>query len=171
MANGHGGARAGAGRPQGGISDVRRRLVRGIERGLAAAAREAGIPGGTDEELVTGAVADIAYGMIRAGRGPEVVALYAQLAARGDGQDGGSSPLAAALDRLPGMVAGTGSAHGAVGSAAQPAESMDYDGIATHCEGVAPAGRLPVGPSLPLLDRDGRPLVTSADRAGAGGST
>ena len=166
MANGHGGARAGAGRPQGGISDVRRRLVRGIERGLADAARAAGIPGDSDEELVTGAVADIAYGMIRAGRGPEVVALYAQLAARGDGQDGGSSPLAAALDRLPGMVSGTGSAHMAVVSTAQPAESMDYDDGVTHCEGVAADGRLPVGPSLPLLDRDGRPLVTTAGRDG-----
>lgn len=170
--NGHGGARAGAGRPQGGISAVRRRLVGGIERGLADAAQRVGIPGETREELVEAAIADIACSMVLSGRGAEVVALYAQLVARGEGgADGAASPLAAALDRLPGMVAGTGSAHVAVGSAAQPAESMDYDGIATHCEGVAPAGRLPVGPSLPLLDRDGRPLVTSADRAGAGGST
>lgn len=170
--NGHGGARAGAGRPQGGISAVRRRLVGGIERGLADAAQRVGIPGETREELVEAAIADIACSMVLSGRGAEVVALYAQLVARGEGcADGAASPLAAALDRLPGMVAGTGSAHAGTASSDRPLISAGCSEVATHVEGVAPAGRLPVGPSLPLLDRDGRPLVTSAGRAGAGGST
>lgn len=170
--NGHGGARAGAGRPQGGISAVRRRLVGGIERGLADAAQRVGIPGETREELVEAAIADIACSMVLSGRGADVVALYAQLVARGEGgADGAASPLAAALDRLPGMVAGTGSAHAGTASSDRPVISAGCSDVATHVEGVAAAGRLPVGPSLPLLDRDGRPLVTSAGRAGAGGST
>ena len=138
------------------MSDTRRRLVAGIEQGLVKAGQEAGITGDTREAIIEGAVADIAYGMIRAGRGPDVIALYAAMASReaGDGGSAGGSPLAAALGRLPGMLDGTGSAPDTGRGLVLADESGACASLVTDCKDVTasePGPLLPVGPSLPLL--------------------
>lgn len=101
-----GGRRAGAGRPEGGISQARRLLVSALNRGLAIAGREKGLKG-DDEEVATEAAAQIAADLIRAGRGDEVLKLYAVAAPKGDEDGGGKgarSPLLEALERLPGAL-------------------------------------------------------------------
>ena len=112
MGYGHGGARSGAGRPKGGVSDARRLLLSGLQRALADAAAEAGLieAGASEEERATVGIANIARGLIQAGRGDEVVKLYAlsvTKAGGGEGEGSGKSPFLEALARLPGMVSGT----------------------------------------------------------------
>ena len=102
----HGGARMGAGRPKGGISQSRRLLLRALQRGLEIAGREKGIAG-TDEAVATEAAAQIAADLIRTGRGDEVLKLLAVSQAKiGDGAPGDDeeTPLSRALKALPGMV-------------------------------------------------------------------
>lgn len=111
MGHGHGGARSGAGRPKGGVSDARRLLLAGLQRALADAAAQAGLveAGASEEERATVGIANIARGLIQAGRGDEVVKLYALSVTKigaGEGEGSGKSPFLAALARLPGMVAG-----------------------------------------------------------------
>lgn len=103
---GHGGLRPGAGRPQGGISETRRLLLRGLTRGLAHAGRIKHGLHGEDEEVAVETVAMIASDLIRAGQGRDVLAIYAQAAPKSDeGEEGGKkSALVRALERLPGMV-------------------------------------------------------------------
>ncbi|MEJ1355725.1 MAG: hypothetical protein RPU39_13690 [Candidatus Sedimenticola sp. (ex Thyasira tokunagai)] len=97
----HGGARSGAGRPGGGISQARRVLVTAIERGLAG-----DIEGQMTEEVrieqATQTAAQIAADMLGAGRGDQVLALYAASAPKSDQGDGNAaqSALQNALDRL-----------------------------------------------------------------------
>lgn len=111
MGYGHGGSRSGAGRPKGGVSDARRLLLSGLQRALADAAAEAGLieAGASEAERATVGIANIARGLIQAGRGDEVVKLYAlsvTKAGSGEGEGSGKSPFLEALARLPGMVAG-----------------------------------------------------------------
>lgn len=104
---GHGGARPGAGRPPGGVTQSRRLLVRALQRGLAMAVqdRHPGIRG-AEEELALAGAAEIARQMIHAGQGDHVLALLAKVALdqapREAGEGEGGSLLGAALDRLPG---------------------------------------------------------------------
>ena len=112
MGYGHGGARSGAGRPKGGVSEARRLLLSGLQRALADAAAEAGLieAGASEEDRATVGIANIARGLIQAGRGDEVVKLYAlsvtKAGSGGEGEGSGKSPFLEALRRLPGMVAG-----------------------------------------------------------------
>lgn len=101
---GHGGARPGAGAPRGGISQARRLLLRGLQRGLAHAGRAKGLEG-DDEEVATESVAMIASDLVLAGQGRDVLAIWAQAAPKGDeGEEGGKkSPLLRALERMPGL--------------------------------------------------------------------
>lgn len=101
---GHGGARPGAGAPKGGISQARRLLMRGLQRGLAHAGRAKGLIG-DEEEVATQSVAMIASDMVLAGQGRDVLAIWAQAAPKGDeGDEGGKkSVLLAALESLPGL--------------------------------------------------------------------
>lgn len=162
MAFGHGGARPGAGRPKGGISDARRLLLAGLERGLARAADEQGLtPAGTDQaERATAAIAAIAYDLIRAGRGDEVVKIYALSATKLPADEAPRSPLAAALARLPGMCAEVES-----GTApAQPSAARQPRLIeSTACAGL-PAAPKSAGPLIEGAGtaRSSTPAVGSA---------
>lgn len=101
-----GGRRAGAGRPEGGISQARRLLVAALNRGLAIAGREKGLTG-SDEDVATESAAQIAADLIRSGRGDEVLKLYAIAAPKADEDGvgkGARSPLLEALERLPGAL-------------------------------------------------------------------
>lgn len=104
-----GGARAGAGARPRGISEARRRIVRGIERGLARAARIAGCPGETEDELVVEVISEIVANMAAAGQGADLVKLYAATSFSADSQreEGEGSALERALKRLPGLARDT----------------------------------------------------------------
>lgn len=105
---GHGGARPFAGAPRGGISETRRLLLRGLKRGLSIAGRAKGLEG-SDDEVAVESVARIASDLILAGQGRDVLAIFAQASAKGDGADDpeNASPLQRALNRLPGLKNGT----------------------------------------------------------------
>ena len=156
-----GGYRPGAGRPVGGMSQARRLIIRGLQRGLASAMVAKGAdPRADEEELAVEAVAHIASDLILAGQGRDVLAIYAQAAPKGDdydGEEGGrKSPLVRALERLPGMVPGPQS------SLSGPVEASDMAIPevralgATHPQSVAPPGQPFFNPQRTLLppDRD-----------------
>lgn len=134
----HGGARHGAGRPKGGISQSRRLLVGALHRGLEIAGRERGI-GGDAEAVATETAAQIAADLIRAGRGDEVLKLLAVSQIKSDegGDSQGETPLTRALKQLPGLGAvPLASQSGAVGE--QPgeyihAQSTTCDTAPTTC--------------------------------------
>lgn len=123
---GHGGARPGAGAPKGGISQARRLLLRGLQRGLAQVGRGKGFEG-DEEELATQSVAMIASDMVLAGQGRDVLAIWAQAAPKGDEGDETSkkSPLLRALERMPGLGAVPDSSQLASVPAQNSAESAD----------------------------------------------
>lgn len=102
----HGGARAGAGRPSGGVSQTRRLLVAGLQRGLVLAGTDKGFQG-TPEEIGIQTVAGIVSDMIQAGEGRNVLQLLALSEHGGAGSSQGEdSALMAALKRMPGMSNG-----------------------------------------------------------------
>lgn len=78
-------------------------LVRALETGLAQAAHLQGFHG-TREELAELSAATIAADMIRAGRGDEVLKIYASVApAEGEKDQGKKSWLSETLGKLPGV--------------------------------------------------------------------
>ncbi len=103
----HGGTRAGAGRPEGGVSQAKRLLNRALMRGLEIAGRERGLVGDADE-VATEAAARIASDLVLAGRGDEVLKLLAVAGVNDDKKPGEKSPLLHALERMPGMPAAQG---------------------------------------------------------------
>ena len=125
---GHGGARPGAGAPKGGISQARRLLLRGLQRGLANVGRANGFEG-DEEELATQSVAMIASDMVLAGQGRDVLAIWAQAAPKGDeGDEGGKkSPLLRALERMPGLGSVLDSSQPALAPAQNSEESDEND--------------------------------------------
>ena len=104
----HGGARSGAGRPVGGVTQTRRLIAGAIQKGLAQAGRKK-FPGAIsqdDEEqaaIETGAM--IVDDMIQSGQGNDVLKLWAAVASK-EGNDSGDTAsrntLAEALSKLPG---------------------------------------------------------------------
>lgn len=184
VAFGHGGARPGAGRPKGGISDARRLLLAGLERGLARAADEQGLTqaGADQAERATAAIAAIAYDLIRAGRGDEVVKIYALSATKLPSDEAPRSPLAAALARLPGMCAEveSGTAPAQTPAARQPRliESTACDGLPDAQKSAGPAiegvsaarSSAPAVGSAPLgAAQDRHPAPSPGGNCGAAG--
>ncbi len=125
---GHGGLRPGAGAPRGGISETRRLLVNGIKRGLAQAGRAKGLTG-SDDDVAVESVARIASDLILSGQGRDVLAIFAQVAAKGDEPGAGDpkSPLQQALARMPGLQNGTGVSLAGLAHAEKPADSREND--------------------------------------------
>lgn len=149
---GHGGLRPGAGRPQGGISETRRLLLRGIKRGLAQAGRARGIQGDEDE-VATEAVARIASDLILAGQGRDVLAIFAQAAPKGDEGGGGDteSPLQQALRRMPGLQNGTAVPLVPLDATPIRAEPMENDTRPTDPASVTRHGQPFFSPQQTLL--------------------
>ena len=100
---GHGGARYGAGRPPTTIGQARRYVLAGIHLGLADAARTKGVQG-SDDECAIAAIRMICGDMVLAGRGEDLVRIYATVSAKGNDDPGErpiKSPILAALEALP----------------------------------------------------------------------
>jgi len=152
-----GGARPGAGRPVGGISQARRLIIRGLQRGLASAMRAKGIDG-EEEELAVEAVARIASDLVLAGQGRDVLAIYAQAAPKSDDGDlepgGHKSPLVRALERLPGMVPGPESSRAAMEATENAVIPAIQPPGATHPQSVVPSGQPFFTPQKQLLPPD-----------------
>lgn len=151
---GHGGLRPGAGRPVGGISQTRRLLLQGLNRGLAYAARAKGLKG-SDEDLAVESVARIASDLILAGNGRDVLAIYAQAAPKSDDGDAGGSksPLVQALERMPGMLAVPGQSQRVEETEAERLETPRETPGPTNPQSVAPF----FAPQVPLLPPDLEP--------------
>ena len=134
----HGGTRAGAGRPYGGISQTRRLIASAIQQGLAQAGRQK-YPGRVhtcdDEQAAVDTAAMIVDDMIQAGQGNDVLKLWAAVAMKeSDSNSGGKkNTLAAALSKLPGA--------GYVDDVSQLEEStLEQQGGTTHTERDANPG-------------------------------
>ena len=99
----HGGARSGAGRPKGGVSQLRRIMQSAITKGLADAGRSkyGDLMPEDDREaaVITGSM--IVQDMISAGKGDDVLKLAAAIQSKETGEEGGESTLESALKRLP----------------------------------------------------------------------
>ena len=107
MAATHGGARMGAGRPKGGVSQTRRLIASAITQGLAQAGRRRYphmVNNSDTEEAATQTAAMIVSDMVDAGQGNDVLKLLVTTATKETtGNDPGSTEntLARALSRLP----------------------------------------------------------------------
>lgn len=102
---GHGGARTGSGRPEGGISQARRLINTAITRGLAHAGRIRYPNQVNNEDLdeaATQTAAMIVSDMIQAGQGNDVIKIWSQVAMKdNDKETASKNILAEALARLP----------------------------------------------------------------------
>lgn len=148
-----GGARPGAGRKPGGVTDARRRLVAGMERGLARAARIAGCHAETEEELVVEAVSRVAEQMVAAGQGADVLKLYSAMAYSGPANgsdDDGETPLERAMRRLPGLAGGTDPAPHLIEGRETAARSDTYRHGTTDKVSDGPGNRPPPKPLGPV---------------------
>ena len=101
-----GGARLGAGRPQGGVSQARRLITVAIHKGLAVAGRKKypELVSVDPEQAAVETAAMIVDDLIQAGKGGDVLKLWASVAMKENTDDKASNKhsLAAALSRLPG---------------------------------------------------------------------
>lgn len=139
---------------------MRRLLVAGITRGLADAMRDNGATG-TDEELATRACADIVCSLAHAGRGDEVLKLFAQIAPKGDGDDpkgDGRTPLDRALMSMPSAPAVPDQSRTLEVNPAYPDNSTAYYPGPTDYQSDARPSAARLGVSqLPLLSAAGGP--------------
>lgn len=162
---GWGGQRPNAGRPAGGISQVRKLLNDAIIKGLNYAGRTKGLEG-TPEEVATESAARIVSDMILAGQGSDVIKIMVMAAPKSeDGQGNGKeSPVLAALQKLPGLVNGPQSspAEQADGETSRHPETCDAS--ASDNESVADVQRPFFAPqqTLPIVE----PGAPAADRTG-----
>ena len=107
MAATHGGARIGAGRPKGGVSQTRRLITSAITRGLAEAGRRRYpqlVSNSDTEEAATQTAAMIVSDMVDAGQGNDVLKLLVTTATKetpGNDPASTENTLARALSRLP----------------------------------------------------------------------
>ncbi len=168
---GHGGARPGAGAPKGGISQARRLLLRGLQRGLAHAGRAKGLEG-DEEEVATQSVAMIASDMVLAGQGRDVLAIWAQAAPKGDegDPDAKKSPLLRALERMPGLGSVPDSSQPAIAPAQNRAESTENAQAPTDPASVTLPDQPFFSPQRTLLPPSldaAHPLPSSPDPARA----
>jgi len=162
----HGGPRAGAGRPEGGISATRRLLVRALTRGLAIAGRSKGLEG-TDDEVATESAARIAADLIVAGRGDEVLKLLAVASPANEpagGKDGEDSLLSRSLRRLPGM----GSGAVPVPARSQVIEAEAAEGLQSQENASGPTDTQSSGPGLAPFFAPQLPLVAPPGEGDAG---
>ena len=99
----HGGARSGAGRPKGGVSQTRRLLSAAITKGLATAGRRkfGSEMSQDDETAATQTAAMLVADMIDAGQGADVLKLWAQVSSKDQQEQPQGSSLEAALKALP----------------------------------------------------------------------
>lgn len=110
------------------MSHARRLIVKALQDGFERAGREAGMEG-SPEAVATQAAAEVAFQMIKGGRGDEVLKLYvlAAPAAEAPGEGGSKSLLMQALERI-----------------GVPAESLDSDNQDEELDGTRPEA-LPPG--------------------------
>lgn len=153
-----GGSRPGSGRPKGGISHTRRMLVSAITKGMALAAEDKGQSGSVDD-LAGFTAAEIVRGLVHAGRGDEVLKLYALTAPKSNEPGGGSdgdSPLDKALEAMPGMSAVPESSQLELDETDIPPESVAYSQSATDSKSVEPYSPLFGQGQFPLLSGFGQ---------------
>lgn len=170
---GHGGSRIGAGRPEGGISQTRRLLVGALKRGLALAGRQKFRLEGDEETLAMETAAMVAADMVLAGRGDEVLKLYAVATSRDGEAAGGSegrrkSALVSALERLPGMVVVPGQSD--AGSSPLPSSDKtgEYDPSATDQKSVTHLNGPFFSLQLPLTPGGGGTIDAASQLSDAG---
>ncbi len=162
-----GGARSGAGAPKRGVSQARRLLVDALQSGLEQAGRLKGLTG-SPEEVATQAAARIACDMVLAGRGDEVLKLYAIATPASDDPPGGGgrkSALMEALERLPGMVG-----EGAEGpeTSLDGGDDSESSEQSTACDGGSGDGKSDGAPpesQTVTLDSDGQVIGKGGPRA------
>jgi len=130
---GHGGHRAGAGAPRGGVSETRRLLLAAIESGVELAGRSKGLKG-TRSEVIEQTGANMVCDLILAGDVKNVLAIWGQ----STGKDSASSPatdnksgLANALNQASKML--SGQSNGTESVQKIPAPHTEQ-GTATHQE-------------------------------------
>lgn len=150
----HGGTRTGSGRPKGGVTDARRRIISAINQGLAQAGRKMypdRVSQDDDEQAAIETGAMIVDDMIQAGQGNDVLKLWAAVAMKEPEQKGSQkNTLAEALSRLP--------AAGHVTDVSrifikQP-QAPETEGGATHTEGEALQKKPYFAPQASLLLND-----------------
>lgn len=151
----HGGVRSGAGRPIGGVTDARRRIVAAINQGLAQAGRKMypdRVSQDDEEQAAIQTGAMIVDDMIQAGQGNDVLKLWAVVAMKEpDGEKSSNrNTLAEALSRLP--AAGQVSDVSRI-NVKQP-EARETEGGTTHTEREAPHNSTWFAPQAPLLLND-----------------
>jgi hypothetical protein len=158
----HGGVRSGAGRPKGGVTDARRRIVAAINQGLAQAGRKLQpdrVSQDDDEQAAIQTGAMIVDDMIQAGQGNDVLKLWAAVAMKEPEGERSSqkNTLAEALSRLPaaGHVADVSRI------ATNQPEAPEIEGGATHTEREAPHNSTWFAPQAPLLLND--PVAEQSD--------
>lgn len=151
----HGGTRPGAGRPKGGVTDTRRRIISAINQGLAQAGRRMypdRVSQVDEDEAAIQTGAMIVDDMIQAGQGNDVMKLWAAVAMKEpEGEkEGHKNTLAEALSRLPAV--------GHVADVSQigtnPPQAPETEGGATHTEREAPQNATWFAPQVPLLLND-----------------
>ena len=151
----HGGVRAGAGRPKGGVTDTRRRIISAINQGLAQAGRRMypdRVSQDDEEQAAIQTGAMIVDDMIQTGQGNDVMKLWAAVAMKEpEGQKAGhKNTLAEALSRLP--DAGHVTDVSRIGM--NPPQAPEPEGGATHTEREAPQNAPWFAPQVPLLLND-----------------
>ena len=129
-----GGARLGAGRPQGGVSQARRLITVAIHKGLAVAGRKKypELVSVDPEQAAVETAAMIVDDLIQAGKGGDVLKLWASVAMKENADDKASNKhsLAAALSRLP----GAGQVPDVSRFGNNQPEALELEGGATHME-------------------------------------
>ena len=148
----HGGTRPGAGRPRGGVTDTRRRIIAAINQGMAQAGRRMypdKVSQDDEDEAAIQTGAMIVDDMIRAGQGNDVMKLWAAVALKEpEGQTASKkNTLAEALSRLPDVGCVRDVSQNDMNQP-QPAE---IEGSATHTERGAPPDNTWFAPQVPLL--------------------
>lgn len=135
-----GGARVGAGRPMGGVTQTRRLIAGAIQKGLAQAGRKK-YPGvislENEEQAAVETAAMIVDDMIQSGQGNDVMKLWAAVAIK-EGNDGSENhsrnTLAEALSKLP----GAGHVVDVTHTGKIPLEAPEIKESASHQEGEVP---------------------------------
>jgi len=103
---GHGGTRANAGAPRGGVSETRRRLIAAIESGVEMAGRNKGLEG-TREEVIEQTGAHMVCDLILAGNVRDILAIWGQNVTKGSNEAGNESKkggLVGALKQASNML-------------------------------------------------------------------
>ncbi|WP_448215291.1 hypothetical protein [Endozoicomonas sp. 2B-B] len=137
---GHGGARAGAGRHKGGVSQLNQIMRAAITKGLAHAGREkyGEVVTGDDQEAaaITGAM--IISDMIHSGQGADVLKLAAVIQTKDTGSDSQGSTLEDSLKRLPALSRDTFMPSEGDDTEQKPTITTNYNQSPTDTESEVP---------------------------------